>query len=257
MLRPRPPLPAHERQHLSAYNMLAHCPPAPHGVPIPIPATTCAPPVLIPRPRLNIASYRPRRFYPGLQNASFTGNPAMDQDESDGRGMQMTAAARGHLMATLAASHGAAGMGLPPQFPAGAGPMPGMPGMPGIPGMPGMPGLPGMPGMPPIPGMPGIPPMPGMPPIPGMPGMPMIPPPGAPGPGPEGVGVVPTPTHYVIIRNMFDPAAETEPEWDLDLRDDVLEECSKFGPIVHIVVDKASPNVSCIFLLSLGASSHT
>lgn len=36
---------------------------------------------------------------------------------------------------------------------------------------------------------------------------------------------------------------EKEDGWELDIRDDVLEECSKFGPIVHIHVDKNSPQV--------------
>ena len=39
---------------------------------------------------------------------------------------------------------------------------------------------------------------------------------------------------------MFDPATETEPDWDTNLRDDVKEECSKFGTVEHCAVDKNS-----------------
>lgn len=49
------------------------------------------------------------------------------------------------------------------------------------------------------------------------------------------------PTPCFMLTNMFDPTKEKEEGWDMDIRDDVLDECSKFGPIVHIHVDKASP----------------
>ena len=35
-------------------------------------------------------------------------------------------------------------------------------------------------------------------------------------------------------------ARETEPNWDADIRDDVYEECAKFGGVIHIYVDKLS-----------------
>lgn len=31
---------------------------------------------------------------------------------------------------------------------------------------------------------------------------------------------------------------QTDPEFDLDIRDDVHEECSKYGAVKHIHVDK-------------------
>lgn len=31
---------------------------------------------------------------------------------------------------------------------------------------------------------------------------------------------------------------QTDPDFDLDIRDDVQEECSKFGQLKHIFVDK-------------------
>ncbi|EDO33926.1 predicted protein [Nematostella vectensis] len=49
------------------------------------------------------------------------------------------------------------------------------------------------------------------------------------------------PTPCFMLTNMFDPTKERDAGWDLDIRDDVLEECNKFGPIVHIHVDKNSP----------------
>ena len=82
----------------------------------------------------------------------------------------------------------------------------------------------------------------------------------------------------LLLRNMFDPAKyvapagwvaqppvrmqaqanphfffffcatrETEPNWDVDLRDEVVEECCKYGTIYHIFVDKTSP-VRCFSL---------
>jgi len=46
------------------------------------------------------------------------------------------------------------------------------------------------------------------------------------------------PSECLLLKNMFDPALETDPDFDLDIRDDVQEECSKFGQLRHIFVDK-------------------
>ncbi|AQL09640.1 Splicing factor CC1-like [Zea mays] len=46
------------------------------------------------------------------------------------------------------------------------------------------------------------------------------------------------PSQCLLLKNMFDPALETDPDFDLDIRDDVQEECSKFGQLKHIFVDK-------------------
>lgn len=79
------------------------------------------------------------------------------------------------------------------------------------------------------------------------------------------------PSECLLLKNMFDPSLEvrislhlfiargvwwsptffafvdqishhtilqTEPDFDLDIRDDVQEECSKFGQLKHIFVDK-------------------
>ncbi|KAJ7556091.1 hypothetical protein O6H91_05G068300 [Diphasiastrum complanatum] len=47
-------------------------------------------------------------------------------------------------------------------------------------------------------------------------------------------------SEYLQLENMFDPKTETELEFDLDIKDDVQEECSKFGVVKHIFVDKKS-----------------
>ena len=69
--------------------------------------------------------------------------------------------------------------------------------------------------------------------------------------------MAPVASRTVSLINVFDPATfetailfvmsiscfgrETEPEWDQDLRGDILEECSKYGALVHVAVDKHDP----------------
>ncbi|KAI3922522.1 hypothetical protein MKX01_006211 [Papaver californicum] len=53
----------------------------------------------------------------------------------------------------------------------------------------------------------------------------------------DSVGV---PSECLILKNMFDPTSETEPDFDLDIKDDVEDEVSKFGTVKHIFVDKNS-----------------
>ncbi|KAK7316986.1 hypothetical protein RJT34_00850 [Clitoria ternatea] len=48
------------------------------------------------------------------------------------------------------------------------------------------------------------------------------------------------PSECLLLKNMFDPSTETEPDFDLDIKEDVEEECSKFGRVKHIYVDKRS-----------------
>ena len=43
-----------------------------------------------------------------------------------------------------------------------------------------------------------------------------------------------------MLSNMFDPVSEVELGWESDIRDDVLEECNAFGPVLHIYVDAFS-----------------
>lgn len=82
--------------------------------------------------------------------------------------------------------------------------------------------------------------------------MPMLPPPPQQPAGPKGVdpnlvmmqGVLgpscPIPTPCVLIKNMFSAAEESGENWDIEIGEDVKEECSKYGPVVHVHVDKNS-----------------
>ncbi|KAJ0971995.1 hypothetical protein J5N97_019954 [Dioscorea zingiberensis] len=63
------------------------------------------------------------------------------------------------------------------------------------------------------------------------------------------------PSEYILLRNMFDPKTETEPDFDLDIKEDVQEECSKFGPLRHIYVDKNSNG--CVYLCFETVSAAT
>ncbi|KAJ4966115.1 hypothetical protein NE237_017964 [Protea cynaroides] len=56
-------------------------------------------------------------------------------------------------------------------------------------------------------------------------------------PSVDSIGV---PSDCLLLKNMFDPKLETEPDFDLDIKDDVQDECSKFGAVKHIYVDKAT-----------------
>jgi len=50
------------------------------------------------------------------------------------------------------------------------------------------------------------------------------------------------PSTCVVVKDMFDPRTETEPDWDLDIKEDVEEEVeAKCGPVKHIYVDKENP----------------
>ncbi|CAN6438879.1 unnamed protein product [Victoria cruziana] len=56
-------------------------------------------------------------------------------------------------------------------------------------------------------------------------------------PAVEPIGI---PSECLLLKNMFDPSSETEPDFDLDIKEDVQEECSNFGAVKHIFVDKKS-----------------
>ncbi|ULT97735.1 hypothetical protein L3Y34_005517 [Caenorhabditis briggsae] len=47
-------------------------------------------------------------------------------------------------------------------------------------------------------------------------------------------------TQCFLLSNMFDPAKETEPQWDHDIREDVIEQCACHGGALHVFVDKGS-----------------
>jgi len=47
-------------------------------------------------------------------------------------------------------------------------------------------------------------------------------------------------TPCLVLKNMFDPQTEDDPEFDEEIKDDVVGECEKFGKVQHIFVDKSS-----------------
>ncbi|XP_029358719.1 LOW QUALITY PROTEIN: RNA-binding protein 39-like [Echeneis naucrates] len=51
----------------------------------------------------------------------------------------------------------------------------------------------------------------------------------------------PLATHCFQLSNMFNPNSEEAPGWEMDIQHDVIEECNKHGGVVHIYVDKNSP----------------
>ncbi|KAF5273631.1 hypothetical protein FQR65_LT04630 [Abscondita terminalis] len=51
----------------------------------------------------------------------------------------------------------------------------------------------------------------------------------------------PIATQCFMLSNMFDPASESSQSWDVEIRDDVIEECNKHGGVLHVYVDKGSP----------------
>ncbi|XP_022726225.1 RNA-binding protein 39-like isoform X2 [Durio zibethinus] len=70
--------------------------------------------------------------------------------------------------------------------------------------------------------------------ISGLPGGPQLPTNGIP------INTIGIPSECLLLKNMFDPKLETEPDFDLDIKEDVKEECSKFGNLKHIYVDRDS-----------------
>ncbi|KAJ4851436.1 hypothetical protein Tsubulata_041711 [Turnera subulata] len=54
------------------------------------------------------------------------------------------------------------------------------------------------------------------------------------------VDTIGIPSECLLLKNMFDPETETEPDFHLDIKEDVQDECSKFGHVKHIYVDKNS-----------------
>jgi RNA-binding protein 39 len=49
------------------------------------------------------------------------------------------------------------------------------------------------------------------------------------------------PSRYILIANMFDPATETEPNWDHEIKEDVKEECDSLGGAEQVVVETKKP----------------
>lgn len=72
------------------------------------------------------------------------------------------------------------------------------------------------------------------------------------------VGAPPIATQCFMLSNMFDPSSEANPNFDAEIRDDVIEECNKHGGVLHIYVDKTSQQgnvyVKCPSIASAVAS---
>jgi len=62
-----------------------------------------------------------------------------------------------------------------------------------------------------------------------------------PGPGQQQQVAPPIATQCFMLSNMFDPTSETQLNWEVEIKDDVIDECNKHGGVLHIYVDKASP----------------
>lgn len=56
----------------------------------------------------------------------------------------------------------------------------------------------------------------------------------------------PIPTPCVLLKNAFDPAQETEPCWNEDIQSDIRDECSKFGRVLFLHLDKDSKG--CVYI---------
>jgi RNA-binding protein 39 len=55
------------------------------------------------------------------------------------------------------------------------------------------------------------------------------------------------PTPQFVLKNMFDPSeAAKDPDFHLDIQEDVTEECSKYGPVKHCAVDRNSQG--CVYI---------
>jgi RNA-binding protein 39 len=65
----------------------------------------------------------------------------------------------------------------------------------------------------------------------------------------------PIPTECILLKNMFDPATETEPEWWIDIGQDVKEECSRYGSVHHVFVDRNSPGFVYLKFDTVAAAS--
>eukprot|EP00158_Paraphelidium_tribonemae_P003220 Partr_v1_DN25970_c0_g1_i1_m68499 putative RNA binding motif protein len=50
------------------------------------------------------------------------------------------------------------------------------------------------------------------------------------------------PVTSCLLENMFDPLEETEPDWHVEIADDVMSECSKFGLVKRLHVDQFHPS---------------
>ena len=57
------------------------------------------------------------------------------------------------------------------------------------------------------------------------------------------------PNRTILLKNMFDPATESGPDWHLEIQEDVAEECSKYGKVLHCAVERESRVIFLFFFL--------
>jgi len=70
------------------------------------------------------------------------------------------------------------------------------------------------------------------------------------------VGTGLTASRCLMLRNMFDPAKESDPDFHLEVHEDVRDEClSKFGELRHIVVDKKSAGIVYLKFKEIAAAA--
>lgn len=60
-------------------------------------------------------------------------------------------------------------------------------------------------------------------------------------PASTSAGNPPINTTCFMLTNMFDPSSEENSEWESEIKDDVIDECSAHGGAVHVHVDKSAP----------------
>ncbi|KNA05378.1 hypothetical protein SOVF_190900 isoform A [Spinacia oleracea] len=155
---------------------------------------------------------------PGMQDAGATTG---DLDDDEGGGLALNASSRALLMQKLDRSGNATGV---------AGSLASSAVNSGGLSMASMP-LPGAPGISPL-----VAPLmqPSVSSLGGLPGSGLSAAPGT----LSMVDTMGVPSECLLLKNMFDPSLETEPDFDLDIKEDVQDECTKFGPLKHIFVDK-------------------
>ena len=54
------------------------------------------------------------------------------------------------------------------------------------------------------------------------------------------------PSQFLLLTNMFDPANETEPNWEEEIRVDIQEECARFGKVLQVKVMTATKGDVCV-----------